>query len=284
MKHRAWPVLLVFLSCLGCTDKDAFQARRLILEPNVVFERGALQVTGRTNLPDGFTLYVQVEAAPDYGAQAVWAGECRVGGGSFFAVTTFGEPLPFRTTLIVSPALNPDYIKAFSQAVLPFVVDSKWKPERSAQGVFQVRGVVERTFGTQADHRAVLGPALEELETSLTTMRNEIKTLDTMATDPSYGFARFGRLHAQKRRKLHLDAWTTSFYYPKSFELLRRLNRAVQEYSLFVLAGFEKDAAERDVHAKARGRVDRRMTEADEAIEKLKKLLGITGQSKQDLS
>ena len=269
MRTRLAPLLLLLL-VFGCTDKGAFVSGHLSFEPVIETEQRVVVVRAATNLPDGFKVFVIVEAAPGLGSEASWSGQSEVNKGALVFESIFTVPLPYRATFLLSASINPDFADRFAGKALPFSYDGPWKASPSANGGNQLELVIERTIGTRADHLAILQPALAELESALTTLGHEGQTLDKLMTDPAYGFARFGRLHSEKRRRLHLDAQTTSFYFPRTFEELRKTEEVIGRYYLLALAVYEKDAKERDNQKEARAQLDRQTQRLD------KKLLEIT--------
>lgn len=247
---------LMFLVALlffqgACSPKNAFESKKLDLSAEVKLEQGTVIVTGQTNLPDGFVLFIRVDAAPKYLSTANWSGQAIVVAGRFQFDSIFTATLPYSAYILISPAINPKWESQFSDSQVPFVIDERWEVDKSDSGSTQISLQINAELGTASDHRQILGPAVKELRATLGTLDHEMTSLEKLMVDPKEGYARFGRLHAKKRRTLRLNNGTTDFYYSDVFEFLRQLERHVEDTFLYALASFEKDVKEKEKHKNA---------------------------------
>jgi hypothetical protein len=247
--------LLVLLFLFSCTSRDAFSNKRLVFDMNLSQAGGLLNVHGRTNLPDKFKLFFLVEAAPELGSEASWSARSAVAGGGFSIDTLFTDPLPYRVTCILSPTLNPEYAGFFQGEQVPFAFDGPWEYSKLGNDSFQLSLSQTVSIGVASDHAGTLKPALDELREALSTLKKEAANLQSLESEQG-GLARFYRLHVDKRRKHSLNSNVTSFYYPKTFERLQRLERYLEQYFLLVLAGRENDAKELENQRKSKSRLN----------------------------
>jgi len=158
--------------------------------------------------------------------------------------TIFIDSLPYRATLFISPAINPDWAKEMSKKQAPFVFDDKFNTDRLADGGLQLSLVLEKSFGQIEDHLKVLVPAVGELRTALAYLTRRLEILGGMRNGGSYGLAKFGRIYAEKRRTLGLGFSTTSFYFPDLFSRIKKLDKKVFDSYLLAIAYYEKDGKE----------------------------------------
>ena len=272
---RKITVLLVFVLLIftACEDKNAFDMSTLNFTLDMERVGKAVVIKGKTNLPDGFVLFLQVDAAPNLGAQATWAGTATINSGAYVFNTIFTDPLPYKTTCIISSALNPKYKELFTGNKLPFAVGPNWKVETLGNGTLQIALSVEKSFGIKADHKRILGDGISQIEYALVTFEKEIKSLDEIEKSKTSSLARFARLHGAKRRKLQFDAAATSFYYPTSFSDLQRLDRLVDNHFYYLLAKSEKDLKEMEKQKDARAKVEKYLVKARADIIKLQGLI-----------
>lgn len=244
MKRIAVIVLILLFVMIGCGQKDAFFTRSLVTDFTLEREKNNIIISGRTNLPDGFALFMQVDAAPELGAEASWSGPVTVIKGQVRFETLFTDPLPYQAKCIISAAINPEYKERFLSKDLPFAVDESWRIARLADGSFELQKDFSAVFGTPAQHEKILSTALAPLERAIDSLMNQTEVLDKMAPDYSYGLSRFSRLHYDKKRISRLDQETTSYYYPTVFHELEKADRKLEAYFRQVLASFEKDPRE----------------------------------------
>lgn len=261
---------------VGCAQKDAFSTKKLDFTAEISNEQDSVKVTGKTNLPDGFVIFVRVDAAPQYLSGTSWSGQTTVLSGQFQFDTIFTAALPYNATCIISPAINPKWRDRFSGSKVPFTVDQGWKIDKSDGGFTQIAISVKSFFGTKTDHQRILSPAVKELRKALGTLDHEMNSIDKLMKNPKGGYAQFGRLHANKRRTLRMDNGTTSFYYPDVFELLQNLNRYLEDYFLYVLASFEKDMKEKEKHKNAKEKVLSLKQKTEQKLKEIEKALGIS--------
>jgi hypothetical protein len=245
-------------------------------------ENGTLWVQANTNLPDGFNLFFIVDAAPELGVEAGWSGQAKVVGGSAAFGTIFSDALPYRVMVLVSAALNPSFKENFVGPQTPFTISPEWTATPFADGALQFSRQFEQDFGSLEIHKQILLPALEELEKSVKSLKSEMKILEQLRTDRTYGFARFARLHAKKSRESFLDTPTTSFYFPIVFERLRKTERELEGFFQFVLAEFEKAPEEMGRNAKSKSRFEKSIKKLVADMENVRgKLTKTQGTSKK---
>lgn len=266
-------ILIALLLLLpGCTDKNAFEAGRLVFDAKFVLE-GGVRVNLTSNLPDDFAVFMIVEAAPELGFEASWAGEARIFNGAGSFETIFTEPLPYRAVCIVSPALNEKYISQFTGKELPFAVDAGWQVKPLAGGAVQLSKVFKRAFGTQKEYETIVTGAYDELEKAVDSLKRELDRIDGIKKGDDFGLARFARLHRDKKDKFGLDFGFTSQYFPDTFEKIRKLEAQVYGHYLYILADHEGDSKEKARHKKSKKKAEDLISELKKEISAKKQVV-----------
>jgi len=257
-------IFLIFLAACANRRGGAIPDRIVFKATAQADSQQLLEISGNTNLPDGFVLLVIITPDNHRGIEIERAGLARVEIGRFRFNSGIDMPLLYKIEIVFSDKENPGFAAFFSR-ISPKAVPAGAIVRKNPYGGNEIVYTIHTRLGTQNEEAALIADHLRNIESMIRTAQREFDALEETALSKG-SFSQWLRLHREHIDKFKLNEPFCDPLFPSLHTKARKALSSLEDGFAFNLAKREHDETQAKMLAGAKERSARFIDSAAKAL------------------